>query len=222
MPKTPTSTEQLLEEAAAPARPVSAFDSMTASGPDELIPTDKRAPLGIGAWLSIVWLAVITLASIFAPLFLVDPTAADPINARKGPSGAAILGYDEVGRDLFSRLINGAKWTLVIAVGAIAIGLLVGGLLGLAAGYFRGKTDAVLSPTFNALLAFPQLVLALLLVSAPGFGRQADRRVDGGVGHHRHPAARPDHASQHAGVGRPRLRHGRPGDGRQTVAGVVP
>jgi peptide/nickel transport system permease protein len=49
----------------------------------------------------------------------------------------------------------------VIAVGAIAIGLLVGGLLGLAAGYFRGKTDAVLSPTFNALLAFPQLVLAL-------------------------------------------------------------
>ena len=172
MPKTPTSTEDLLEEAAAPVRPVSALDSMTASGPDELIPTDQRAPLGIGAWLSIAWLAVITLASIFAPLFLVDPTAANPINARKGPSGAAILGYDEVGRDLFSRLINGAKWTLLIAVGAIAIGLLVGGLLGLAAGYFRGKTDAVLSPTFNALLAFPQLVLALLLVSVFANGPQ--------------------------------------------------
>ena len=67
MPKTPTSTEDLLEEAAAPVRPVSALDSMTASGPDELIPTDQRAPLGIGAWLSIAWLAVITLASIFAP-----------------------------------------------------------------------------------------------------------------------------------------------------------
>ena len=52
MPKTPTSTEDLLEEAAAPVRPVSALDSMTASGPDELIPTDQRAPLGIGAWLS--------------------------------------------------------------------------------------------------------------------------------------------------------------------------
>ena len=60
----------------------------------------------------------------------------------------------------------------MIAVGAIAIGLLVGGLLGLAAGYFRGKTDAVLSPTFNALLAFPQLVLALLLVSVFANGPQ--------------------------------------------------
>ena len=172
MPKAPTSTEELLEEAAAPERPVSAFDSMTASGPDELVPTDKREPLGIGAWLSIGWLAVITLASIFAPWFLADPTAAEPLNARKGPSGAAILGYDEVGRDLFSRLINGAKWTLLIAVGAIAIGLIVGGLLGLVAGYFRGKTDAVLSPTFNALLAFPQLVLALLLVSVFANGAQ--------------------------------------------------
>ena len=91
MPKTPTSTEDLLEEAAAPVRPVSALDSMTASGPDELIPTDQRAPLGIGAWLSIAWLAVITLASIFAPLFLVDPTAANPLaKAPPAPPSSAM------------------------------------------------------------------------------------------------------------------------------------
>ncbi|MCB1027437.1 MAG: ABC transporter permease, partial [Microthrixaceae bacterium] len=88
------------------------------------------------------------------------------------PEGMALLGYDELGRDLFSRMVNGAKWTLLIAVGAVAIGVLVGGLLGLIAGYFRGRIDAVLSPSFNILLAFPQLVLALLLVSVFANGAQ--------------------------------------------------
>lgn len=139
---------------------------------DELPPAEKKTSLGIGAWLAMSWLATISLASILAPLFLADPLAADPLKSRSGPEGAALLGYDELGRDLFSRMVNGAKWTLLIAVGAVVIGVVFGGLLGLIAGYFRGKVDAVLSPSFNILLAFPQLVLALLLVSVFANGAQ--------------------------------------------------
>ncbi|MEZ5381309.1 MAG: ABC transporter permease [Microthrixaceae bacterium] len=131
----------------------------------ELPDAAKKQGLGLGAWLSIGWLAFITLTSILAPLFLPDPEAVDPLVARKGPSGAAWLGYDATGRDILSRVVNGAKWTLLIALGAVLIGVVIGGLLGLIAGYFRGWMDAVLSPGFNIMLAFPQLVLALLLVS---------------------------------------------------------
>ena len=142
---------------------------------EELPPADEKHGLGLGAWLSIGWLAFITLASTLAPLFLPDPEAVNPLLSRNGPSGSAWLGYDATGRDILSRVINGSKWTLLIALGAVLIGVVVGGFLGLVSGYFRGGFDAVLSPSFNIMLAFPQLVLALLLVSV--FANGADDSV---------------------------------------------
>src|SRR5262249_4349629 len=81
-----------------------------------------------------------------------------------------ILGSDDSGRDVLSRAIYGARSSLLIGVGAILVGVLIGGFLGLLAGFRGRKTDTALSSLFNILLAFPQLVLALTLVSvlAPG------------------------------------------------------
>lgn len=131
--------------------------------------TVGSAGLGIGAWLCIVWLAVVILGAIFASVI---PGLADPLNplaaiARKGPltvSGHP-LGGDALGRDLLSRSIYGGRASLEISFFSVGIGFVIGGMVGLIAGYFRGRIDTALTATFDILLAFPQLVLALTLVT---------------------------------------------------------
>jgi peptide/nickel transport system permease protein len=127
----------------------------------------KRERFGIGAWLATLWLAGITLAAILAPVLPIeDPNTSNADIVRVGPlTNGALLGGDGLGRDVFSRCIWGARTSLLIGFGAIVLGLLIGGALGLIAGYYRGKLDSGLSASFNILLAFPQLVLALTLVA---------------------------------------------------------
>jgi peptide/nickel transport system permease protein len=84
---------------------------------------------------------------------------------RAGVFDGSILGGDRLGRDVLSRCIWGARTSLLVGFGSIALGLLVGGTLGLIAGYFRNRAATVLSSVFDILLAFPQLVLALTLVA---------------------------------------------------------
>lgn len=127
----------------------------------------KEKGIGVMAWLSIIWLVLITLSALLAPVLpLKDPTKPDygALNAGFFSSGH-LLGTDASGRDVLSRVIWGAQASLLIAFGAITVGVLIGGLFGLIAGFKGGKTDGVLSACFNILLAFPQLVLALSLVS---------------------------------------------------------
>jgi peptide/nickel transport system permease protein len=76
-----------------------------------------------------------------------------------------LLGGDGSGRDMLARVIFGARTSLVISITSVLAGLLVGGLLGLVAGYSRGKLDTVLTTLFNVLLSIPALVLALSLVA---------------------------------------------------------
>jgi peptide/nickel transport system permease protein len=131
----------------------------------EVAATRRLGPIG---WLCVVWLGLITGAAVLAPILPIpDPDESFGRElARKPPVVAGhLLGGDAIGRDMLSRVVYGARTSLLIAVGAVLLGLLVGGLLGLLAGYVRGKADVVLTTLFNVLLSIPALVLALSLVA---------------------------------------------------------
>lgn len=86
------------------------------------------------------------------------------------PSAEHLLGNDELGRDILSRLIWGARRSQSIAVGAVVIGIAIGVPLGLAAGYNGGRTDSLVSGVVDVLMAFPGMLLALGIVALFGFG----------------------------------------------------
>jgi ABC-type dipeptide/oligopeptide/nickel transport system permease subunit len=90
--------------------------------------------------------------------------------ARQGPNAEHWLGNDEIGRDLFSRLLHGARLSLVIGIISVGIGLLIGLPIGLISGYAGGKTDLVSMRFMDILLAFPSILLAILLVATFGPG----------------------------------------------------
>jgi peptide/nickel transport system permease protein len=121
-----------------------------------------RGAIGLALAASVVALAVIGpfVASH-------SPTAIIGVPLSK-PSGGAPLGTDILGRDVFSRLLAGGWVTLIMALGATAIGVVLGAAAGIAAGYARGRVDGLIMRTVDVILAFPQLVFALLLVSIVG------------------------------------------------------
>ncbi|MCB0970090.1 MAG: ABC transporter permease [Acidimicrobiales bacterium] len=145
--------------------------------PDIDAGTDRK-PLGIGAWVCIGWLAIIVFSAVFADLLPLSDPASEVTIPRLGPfqSGDAILGADANGRDMLARVIYGARTSLIIASASVAIGFFVGGILGLLAGYFRNWAGNALVSLFDILLAIPQLVLALSLVSV----LKGDPTQDGG------------------------------------------
>lgn len=131
----------------------------------------RRRRLGVGAWLAIVWLGgLITLAVLAPVLPLRDPTESIGAIAREGPSLAHPFGGDAIGRDVFSRVIWGARSSFIVGFGSVAMGLVLGGLLGLVTGFFRGRVDTVITPLMNVLLAIPQFILALSLVTVLASG----------------------------------------------------
>lgn len=119
------------------------------------------------AGLSLVGLMLLLalLAPWIAPY---DPLALDPAVSNQAPSGQFWLGTDFFGRDVLSRMIWGARPSLLIGFASVAVGCLIGSAIGLAAGYFRGWVDAVLMRPVDVLLSFPIVVLALALVAALG------------------------------------------------------
>ena len=130
--------------------------------------------LGFGAWLAIGWLAFIVAVSVLAQLGVLplkSPTESFAECARLGPlakEGTApghLLGCDSNGRDMIARLAYGGWSSLVVATGAVLLGLVLGGTFGLIAGYVGGRTDTVITSLFNVFLAIPAVVLALALVA---------------------------------------------------------
>jgi peptide/nickel transport system permease protein len=122
---------------------------------------------------------VILAGSLVLLLFLVallapfisphDPIAVNADNAYLPPlSPSHLLGTDELGRDLFSRVLWGARVSLPVAFVAVAVGLVAGGVIGLISGYFGGVFDLLLMRLIDALLAFPALILAIAIVAALG------------------------------------------------------
>nr|WP_314418979.1 ABC transporter permease [uncultured Erwinia sp.] len=129
----------------------------------------RRIPLAL--LLSFVFLAVLALAAAF-PGWLApgDPLLADPLNAMQPPSWQHWLGTDQLGRDLLSRVIYGSRYSLLISVAAIGLAVVVGTALGLLAGLARGVVDEVIGRTVDVISAFPDLLLALMLIAFTGPG----------------------------------------------------
>jgi peptide/nickel transport system permease protein len=142
---------------------------------------EQRARLGIGGRLAIGWLAFVTLAAVLAPILPIDnPNTSTTSIVRQGPfTDGHLLGGDALGRDMLSRMVWGGRASLLLAVASVLLGLVVGGVLGLTAGYFRGRTDGVLTVGFDSLLSFPQIILAVTLVTAFASqeGTSATRRM---------------------------------------------
>jgi peptide/nickel transport system permease protein len=130
-----------------------------------------RRRLGWGFRLAVLWLALVAGAALAAdllPLPHYDATLTG--EPRSGPSPAHPFGTDALGRDILSRTVHGARVSLGVGLGAVALGLLVGGPLGLLAGYRRGLADRVIMTANDVLLAFPALVFALAVVAFAGAG----------------------------------------------------
>lgn len=126
-----------------------------------------------------VILLVLVLSAAFAPWVAThDPYEQDIITRLKPPAFVAggdtefLLGTDQLGRDMFSRIVYGARISLTVGISAVAVAASIGVLLGLVAGYFGGKVDAVVDFAVNAMLAFPFILLAMALVVALGASMQ--------------------------------------------------
>jgi ABC-type dipeptide/oligopeptide/nickel transport system permease subunit len=116
-------------------------------------------------------LLVYLFTALFAPvLFSGNPSAPNLINSLERPSAKNLLGTDELGRSIIGRIIWGSRISLMIAVGVVAVGLLVGVPFGLISGYYGGKVDFGIQRVTDMMLAFPGFLLALGLVAVLGVG----------------------------------------------------
>ncbi|MFC2029077.1 ABC transporter permease, partial [Chloroflexota bacterium] len=149
----------------------------------ELIPNSQithRSP-GKQIWLRLkrnrvtVFGLVIVLLYFFAALFpevltSYQPNKIDPISALQSPSSLHILGTDEYGRDVFTRVIYGARLSLSVGFFAVIIGLFIGGPIGIIAAHYGGVVEMILMRLMDILLALPGIMLAIALVAVLGTG----------------------------------------------------
>jgi peptide/nickel transport system permease protein len=119
-----------------------------------------------------VFLLLITLVSVFAPVLAPRDPIETNLSQRLVPIGTPgyLLGADDLGRDILSRLIWGGRITLLIGLGAVLVAMAAGVLAGLAAGYFGGWFDSLIMRIIDVLLAFPYILLAITIVASLGPG----------------------------------------------------
>jgi ABC-type dipeptide/oligopeptide/nickel transport system permease subunit len=124
------------------------------------------------ALFGMVVIAFFILMAIFAPLLApYDPIQDQALGERfAGPSAAHPLGQDELGRDILSRVIYGARISLTAGLAAVAFATVGGTIVGLITGYAGGRTDSILMRLMDVLLAFPSILLAIVIVSILGQG----------------------------------------------------
>src|SRR6201986_221922 len=114
-------------------------------------------------------LIVILIAALFGPYVVpYDPLASDTAMALKPPSAAHWFGTDQLGRDIFSRVVVATRLDTFIAVASVVLVFLMGGLAGVAAGFFGGWTDRIVGRVADTIMAFPLFVLAMGIVAAMG------------------------------------------------------
>ncbi len=121
----------------------------------------------LGGALVLAWLLIALLAPLIAPY---SPTAQKVTNRLKPPSAQHWFGTDELGRDVFSRVLHGARVSLPVALAVVAMTGTVGILLGSVAGYAGGLADEIIMRVADAVLAFPSLILAIAITAALGPG----------------------------------------------------
>ena len=125
---------------------------------------NKRAMTGLAV------VALLTLSVLLLPLVLdLEPYTTDrEAGFNQPPSAAHIFGTDDVGRDLFARVLYGGRTSLFVGITATIISVLIGIPLGLIAGYFRGIAESIIMRTADAFMSFPSMVLILVLVAVFG------------------------------------------------------
>lgn len=119
----------------------------------------------IGALLCLIIVAGAVLAPWLAPF---DPLEQNIIDRLQPPGAPYWLGTDAYGRDVLSRILWGARISLVVAVTSIAAAILIGGAIGMISGYIGGRTDLLVMQTMDILLSFPSLILGLIVVALLG------------------------------------------------------
>jgi len=146
---------------------------------------DEKASLGLSPWgevrvsllkdpraivgLSFIFILILTaiFAGFLTPYGVLEQNLQ---NALQSPSLSHIMGTDELGRDVFTRILYGTRTSLFIGVSAVSIALLVGGTLGLVSGYFKGTVDIVIMRMMDILLSIPAILLAIAIVASFGSG----------------------------------------------------
>lgn len=121
------------------------------------------------SWVGLAIVVAVILAAVFAPLIAPhDPLEQNIFSKLQPPHESYYLGTDYFGRDILSRLLYGARISLVIGVASTVIALVLGSLIGILAGWYGGKFDVVVMQAMDILLAFPSLILGLILVAMLG------------------------------------------------------
>lgn len=120
-------------------------------------------------WVGLGIVAALVAAAIFAPLLAThDPLEQSLMDQLVGPGSKFLLGSDDLGRDIWSRLLYGARYSLTIGFLSIATAMLVGTPIGMVAGYLGGRIDIICMQVMDVILAFPTLILGLALVALMG------------------------------------------------------
>ncbi len=155
------------------AQAVHAADAVAEyAAPDRLARRLARMRKHVGASLgALVMLALIVVALTAGVIAPADPNLQD-ITKRLQPPGTSghLLGTDQLGRDILSRLIYGSRVSLIVGFAAVAISALIGIAIGVASGFYRGRVDALFSWVANVQLSFPFILLAIALVGVLGPG----------------------------------------------------
>jgi peptide/nickel transport system permease protein len=147
--------------------------SATASAPLRQVGKPRRSLM---RWVPIILIAFFVLAAIFAPLLApYDPNSQNLLGRMKPPGTVSrsfhyLLGSDELGRDLLSRLIYGARVSLFVAIASVVLSGVVGVLLGMLAGYLRGWVELIVMRLVDVFLSIPAILLAIITVAVLGTG----------------------------------------------------
>lgn len=139
--------------------------------PELRLPAGRRAAaLPLTGRIGLVIVLVLLVAAVAGPSLTADPYAQDLGRSLEGPSAEHWLGTDQLGRDLLARLVLGARFSLVIGLGATLFGLVVGGTAGVLGAYLGGVVDAIVLRAADLLLTFPGILIALMVVAVTGTG----------------------------------------------------
>jgi len=143
--------------------------ALDAAASIEVPRTTRRRSLGWVFWLALAWIVIVLFGALAADLLpIADPSKISLLHRRQPPSAMYLLGTDHLGRDVLARVVYASRSSLTVGLVSAFLGLLVGGTLGLLAGYFRGRFESLTMATVDVLLAFPPLVLALTIIAYLG------------------------------------------------------
>jgi peptide/nickel transport system permease protein len=127
---------------------------------------EKREPLGILFWVCIGWVVLNILGAILANVLPIeDPLFQNYSLINAGPSLHHLFGTDDLGRDIFARVVYGSRVSEAVGAGAMLIGFGIGAPLGMLAAYRRGRFDAMLTTVMYVLLAFPAIIATIAILS---------------------------------------------------------